>query len=62
MLAKIRLLKIISMDKHSSFSVWSKNCSMISSIILNRGRLSTVELLIKVACFSTKVNNIFNLK
>ncbi len=27
-----------------------------------RGRLSTVYLLIKVACFVTKVNNIFSIK
>jgi hypothetical protein len=27
-----------------------------------RGRLSTVDLLIIVACFVTKVNNIFNIK
>jgi hypothetical protein len=27
-----------------------------------RGRLSTVDLLIKVACFLTKVNNILNMK
>jgi hypothetical protein len=29
---------------------------------LLKGRLSTVDLLIKVACFVTKVNNIFNIK
>jgi hypothetical protein len=27
-----------------------------------RGRLSTIDLLIRVGCFATKVNNIFNLK
>ncbi len=27
-----------------------------------RGRLITVELLIRVACFGTKVTNIFNIK
>jgi hypothetical protein len=27
-----------------------------------RGRLSTVDLLIKVACFVKKENNIFNIK
>ncbi len=27
-----------------------------------RGKLSTVDLLIKVACFVTKVNDIFNIK
>jgi hypothetical protein len=26
-----------------------------------RGRLSTVDLLVKVACFVTRVNNIFNI-
>ncbi len=26
-----------------------------------RGRLSTVDLLIKLACFVTRVNNIFNI-
>ncbi len=28
----------------------------------SRGRLSTIDLLIEVACFATQVNNIFNLK
>ncbi len=27
-----------------------------------RGRLSTVDLLVKIACFVTKVNNFFNIK
>ncbi len=27
-----------------------------------RGRLSTIDLLIKVACFGTKINHIFNIK
>jgi hypothetical protein len=30
--------------------------------LTERGRLNTVDLLTKIACFETKVNNIFNIK
>jgi hypothetical protein len=30
--------------------------------LTERGRLSTVDLLTMIACFATKLNNIFNIK
>ncbi len=55
--------RVIIYDWHM-FILQSTACYFVNSTRNTnwRGRLSTMDLLIKVACFVTKVNNIFNIK
>jgi hypothetical protein len=58
---KVRLI-IDKIDNKNNKNQSQVICILNQGILTEGKRLSTVDLLIKVACFEANVNNIFNIK